>query len=82
MGSYASVNGFMYFARGVGAVVGSPVGGVILGSGGNVGLRGGGGKSWRSVVCFDAALLIGAAVCVIGVRVLSAVDRREWRWKA
>src|SRR5208282_3487876 len=59
--AYASVNGFMYFVRGLGAMVGSPVGGKILGESelGN----------YRNVVWFDAALLAGAALCVIGVRV-------------
>ncbi|KAK3069663.1 hypothetical protein LTS18_000270 [Coniosporium uncinatum] len=33
--SYASVNGFVYFVRGLGAFFGSPVGGAILGGEGN-----------------------------------------------
>jgi MFS family permease len=72
--AYASVNGFMYFVRGLGAMVGSPVGGKILGQSelGN----------YRDVVWFDAALLAGAAVCVVGVRFLDAVDKKAWRWKA
>jgi MFS family permease len=72
--AYASVNGFMYFVRGLGAMVGSPVGGRILGQSelGN----------YRNMVWFDAALLAGAAVCVVGVRFLDAVDKNVWRWKA
>jgi MFS family permease len=72
--AYASVNGFMYFVRGLGAMVGSPVGGKILGESelGN----------YRNVVWFDAALLAGAAVCVVGVRILDAVDKKVWKWKA
>jgi len=76
MQNYASVNGFMYFVRGLGAMVGSPVGGKVLGSGES------GLSAWKGVVWFDTALLAGAAVCVVGVRVLHAVDRREWAWKA
>lgn len=76
MRSYASVNGFMYFVRGLGAMVGSPVGGKLLGSGESR------LDSWKGVVLFDAALLAGAAFCIVGVRVLHAVDRREWAWKA
>ena len=76
MQSYAAVNGFMYFVRGLGAMVGSPVGGKILGGAdGKVG-------SWKAVVWFDAALMAGAMVCVVGVRLLNAVDKKEWKWKA
>ena len=75
MQSYASVNGFMYFTRGLGAMVGGPVGGKTLGSGENR------LSSWKSVVWFDAAMLAGAAVCVVGVRILHTFDRREWSGK-
>jgi predicted MFS family arabinose efflux permease len=72
--AYASVNGFIYFVRGLGTMFGSPVGGKILGESrlGN----------YRNVVLFDAALLAGAAFCVVGVRCYDAVDKRIWRWKA
>jgi hypothetical protein len=64
----------MYFVRGVGAMFGSPVGGQILGESAL--------QNFRRVVWFDAALLIGAAVCVIAVRAFEAVDKKAWRWKA
>ena len=72
--AYASVNGFIYFVRGLGTMFGSPVGGKILGESklGN----------YRNVVLFDAALLGGAMFCVIGVRCWDAVDKRAWKWKA
>jgi MFS family permease len=77
MRRYGAVNGFMYFMRGVGAVVGSPVGGSILGGGGD---GKGGVQGWRGVVWFDGGLLVGACVCVGVVRVVS--QREGWRWKA
>ena len=72
--AYASVNGFMYFMRGMGTMFGSPVGGKLLGESvlGN----------FRSVIFFDAALLGGAALCVLGVRWRDAVDKRSWLWRA
>lgn len=72
--AYASVNGFIYFVRGLGTMFGSPVGGKILGESrlGN----------YRNVVLFDAALLAGAACCVVGVRCWDAIDKRAWKWKA
>jgi MFS family permease len=76
MRNYASVNGFMYFVRGLGAMVGSPVGGKILGNTGEE------LESWKNVVWFDAALLAGAAICVIAVRLLHAIDRGRWSWKS
>ena len=71
---YASVNGVMYFMRGLGTMVSSPVGGKILGQSTL--------SNYRSVIWFDAALLIGAAFCVVGVRWQDAVEKREWVWKA
>ncbi|KUJ21796.1 MFS monocarboxylate transporter-like protein [Mollisia scopiformis] len=72
--AYASVNGFIYFVRGLGTMFGSPVGGKILGESrlGN----------YRNVVVFDAVLLGGAMLCVIGVRFLDAKEKRVWKWKA
>ena len=58
--TYSSVNGFMYFMRGLGTMFGAPVGGKILGE--SV-LR-----NYRSVVWFDAALLGGATLCCFGTR--------------
>lgn len=72
--AYASVNGFIYFVRGLGAMVGSPVGGKILGQSQL--------QNYRNMVWFDAALLTGAAVCVVGVRVLDAADKKAWKWRA
>ena len=60
--------------RGLGVTFGSPVGGQILGESKVA--------NYLSVVWYDAALLSGAAVCVVGVRCWDALDRRVWRWKA
>jgi len=55
-------------------VFGSPVGGKILGE--NV------LGNYRSVVLFDAALLIGATICIAGVRYRDAIDKKVWKWVA
>ncbi|KIM96319.1 hypothetical protein OIDMADRAFT_105917 [Oidiodendron maius Zn] len=72
--AYASVNGFMYFIRGLGTMAGSPIGGQILGESKLV--------NYKNVVWFDAALLGGAALCVVGVRWWDAVEKRSWKWRA
>lgn len=80
MRDYASVNGFIYFVRGMGALFGSPVGGKILGDPSTstmIRLAG-----YGKVIWFDAALLFGASLCVVGVRWLDAVDKKRWKWKA
>ncbi|OAA65481.1 Major facilitator superfamily domain, general substrate transporter [Niveomyces insectorum RCEF 264] len=60
---YAAVNGFLYFVRGCGTMLGSPVGGVLLGkdnkNGG--GSRSSGSHAYADVVVWDGALLAGAA---------------------
>jgi len=74
MQAYASVNGFIYFVRGMGALFGSPVGGAILGDSIL--------NNYRNVIWFDSALLFGASLCVIGVRYFDAVDKKGWKWRA
>ena len=72
--AYASVNGFIYFIRGMGSFFGSPAGGAILGPG----LR----ENYVNVVYFDLALLFGATMCVMGVRYFDAREKGGWRMKA
>lgn len=72
--AYASVNGIVYFMRGIGAFFGSPVGGAILGES-KVG-------NYLNVVYFDSALLFGASACVIGVRYFDALEKGSWRVRA
>lgn len=72
--AYASVNGFVYFVRGLGSFFGSPVAGTILGENTR--------KNYLDVVYFDSALLFGASLCVIGVRYFDAVERGRWQGKA
>jgi hypothetical protein len=61
------VNGFIYFIRGLGAIFGAPIAGVILGShkrsnvvsdGMDMGLQ----KRYNDVVIYDGALLLAAGL--------------------
>ena len=72
--AYASVNGFIYFIRGLGALFGSPVAGSMLGKGAL--------NNYLNVVYFDSALLFGASVCVIGVRYFDSIDKGVFKLKA
>jgi hypothetical protein len=66
---YASVNGFLYFIRGCGAFMGTPVGGLLLPAGRSYGMLG--PTEYTKVIIFDGALLLGSAMSVGLVRVLS-----------
>ncbi|KAJ4465447.1 MFS general substrate transporter [Lentinula aciculospora] len=86
--NYTSVNGVMYFIRGLGSMFGAPIAGLILGSrsrssasSSNAGL-GMLRKRYNEVAVFDGMLLFAAAVCVGYVRLLDARDKGTWRWKA
>ena len=72
MQSYADVNGLMYFCEVLERRLADLSVENILGCGGS------GLSAWKGVEWFDAALLASAVVCVVGFRVLYAVDRREW----
>ncbi|EEQ88500.2 hypothetical protein RJZ56_000251 [Blastomyces dermatitidis] len=83
--AYTSVNGFLYFIRGLGALFGSPVGGLILGN--SRVPTPGQDKSqilgdYRKLIWYDGALLLGSSMCVIGVRGFDALEKRRWIWKA
>ncbi|KZF19992.1 major facilitator superfamily protein [Xylona heveae TC161] len=79
--AYASVNGFIYFVRGLGAFFGTPVGGIIMGSHGSnssvITL-----KDYRKLIWYDGALLLGSSLCVMAVRGFDAYEKKHWRWKA
>jgi MFS family permease len=76
--AYASVNGFLYFVRGLGALFGSPVGGAILSSK----RSGHSAADYQSVIWYDGALLFASSLCVIGVRGFDAWEKGKWNWKA
>ncbi|KAG5637794.1 hypothetical protein H0H81_003186 [Sphagnurus paluster] len=87
--NYASVNGFVYFIRGMGAVFGAPLAGVILGTykrNGDTGTAFAGlsvlQSRFNSVSLYSGALLVAAGVCVTYVRWLDARDKGRWAWKA
>ncbi|KAJ7461202.1 major facilitator superfamily domain-containing protein [Mycena latifolia] len=87
--NYARVNGFVYFVRGLGALLGAPVAGVILGShkrGAMLANDAGAGAELRArygrVVVYDGVLLLCAGLCVAYVRWLDARDKGAWKWKA
>ena len=90
---YSSVNGFIYFIRGLGALFGAPVAGLMLGShsrGANAAARSGNGMlsadalrtRYNDVAVFDGALLLASGICVAYVRWLDARDKGGWSWKA
>ncbi|KAJ6566433.1 MFS general substrate transporter [Mycena capillaripes] len=86
--NYARVNGFIYFVRGLGSLLGAPIAGLILGThkrgvagadlGADMGLR----ARYERVVVYDGVLLLCAGMCVAYVRWLDARDKGGWKWKA
>ncbi|KAG6829269.1 hypothetical protein H0H92_005089 [Tricholoma furcatifolium] len=87
--NYASVNGFIYFIRGLGTMFGAPLAGVILGTSkryGDSSLISGGADvlqgRFNNIVVYTGILLIAAGVCVSYVRWLDARDKGRWQWRA
>jgi MFS family permease len=76
--NYHSVNGIIYFLRGLGSVLGAPVAGVILKS--DAGKSGAG--SYRDVIIYDGVLLVCSSLCIGYVRWLDAREKGVWLWKA
>lgn len=82
--AYASVTGFVYFVRGIGAFFGSPVGGAILDSSSPTSSleKLGQPHEYMNVIIYDGALLLAASLCVMGVRAFDAVEKGTWKLKA
>ncbi|KAI0066395.1 MFS general substrate transporter [Artomyces pyxidatus] len=87
--NYAPVNAAIYFIRGLGALFGAPIAGIILGTyrRGNIStgsttalseLR----DKYDDVASYSGALLLGAGVCVVYVRWLDSKAKGAWAWKA
>jgi MFS family permease len=72
---YAAVNAFLLFVRGLGTMVGSPVGGQLLGSPEH------GTKAYASIAYWDGALLMGATLFCVGLRWADGKER-AWKWIA
>ena len=73
--AYASVNGFLYFIRGLGALWGSPVGGQLIEKGADT-------KAYLTVIWYDFGLLLLSSVSVILVRAFDAWEKGKFKVKA
>lgn len=73
--AYASVNGFLYFIRGLGALWGSPVGGVIVEDGPDP-------QAYIGVIWYDFALLTMSTLAVAAVRLFDAKEKGQFKVKA
>jgi hypothetical protein len=73
--AYASVNGFIYFIRGLGALWGSPVGGALVKGGTHP-------QAYVTLIWYDFALLMLSSVCVMAVRGLDASAKGQFKLKA
>ncbi|TFK90066.1 monocarboxylate transporter [Polyporus arcularius HHB13444] len=86
--NYSSVNSFIYFIRGFGALFGAPIAGVILGSH----QRGASGSKnfamdalrtrYNDVAVYGGVLLLASGLCVAYVRWLDARNKGGWSWRA
>ncbi|KAI0275312.1 MFS general substrate transporter [Gloeopeniophorella convolvens] len=83
---YASVNAAIYFIRGLGALFGAPVAGVILGTHQRTSVLseplGGLKTKYNQVAIYDGVLLLAAGFCAAYVRWLDAKNKGAWVWKA
>ena len=73
--NYSSVNGFLYFIRGCGAFMGTPVGGLLLPKT-EYGISRAG--DYTRIILFDGSLLVGSAISVGLVRVSLLIPFRSF----
>jgi hypothetical protein len=73
--AYVSVNGLLYFIRGLGALWGSPIGGALVG-------KGAAPREYIKLIWYDFALLMLSSVCVMAVRGFDAKEKGRFKLKA
>lgn len=83
---YSSANAAIYFVRGLGAVLGAPIAGALLGA------HPGSGQileppaalmtKFDKVAGYDAGLLLAAGVSVVLVRWFDSRHKGKWKWIA
>ncbi|CCG24701.1 hypothetical protein CORT_0G00100 [Candida orthopsilosis Co 90-125] len=75
IGSYTQISGIMYCARGVGVIIGSPIGALLIS--GN-GLH---PKDYTNTAVYDGILLSASAICLGYLWVLAFKDKKPKNWK-
>jgi MFS family permease len=83
---YSSANAAIYFVRGLGAMLGAPVAGALLGTQSQAAegkmsaaeLR----RRFNEIAGYDGVLLLVAGICVVFVRWFDARAKGRWKWIA
>jgi hypothetical protein len=70
--AYASVNGFIYFIRGVGALWGPPAGGLLLRSQSKKEVF----QGYANLIWYNFALFLFATTCTVAVRGFDAMEKK------
>lgn len=66
---YQSLSGLMYFSRGIGTLLGSPLAGLMIVNGGRV------SRDYKNSIIYDGALLLASTICLVGLRARATLDR-------
>lgn len=70
---YQSLSGLMYFSRGIGTLLGSPLAGLMITNGGRF------SSDYKESIIYDGTLLAASTICLIGLRTRVTLDKG---WKA
>ncbi|ODQ57598.1 hypothetical protein WICANDRAFT_85726 [Wickerhamomyces anomalus NRRL Y-366-8] len=70
---YQSLSGLMYFSRGIGTLLGSPLAGLMITNGGRL------SRDYKNSIIYDGVLLLASTVCLVGLRTRATLDRG---WKS
>jgi MFS family permease len=73
--NYQSMSGLMYFSRGVGSMLGSPLAGLMIA---NQGLH---ASDYKNPIIYNGVLLLSSAVCLVAVRLIVASEGGKLSWK-
>lgn len=73
--NYQTMSGLMYFSRGVGSMLGSPLAGLMI--------AGEGIKSsdYNNPITYNGILLVASAICLVALRLIVAFERDTLSWK-
>lgn len=73
--NYQTMSGLMYFSRGIGSMLGSPLAGLMItGQGLNT-------SDFNNPITYNGVLLLSSAICLVVLRLIVAIEKENLSWK-
>ncbi|CAK7901747.1 probable transporter Mch2p [[Candida] anglica] len=73
--NYQALSGLMYFVRGIGSILGSPIAGLFI-TGGGINAT-----DYKGSIIYNGSLLVGSTICLIALRFVVLYSNQSKKWR-